>query len=629
MFEINSITKNDHWKTKTISKVINLWEWLDIFISWASKDSSILDYLLNKILDCSIDRISKNNTYKDFSHTLEHINNALNAANRWPDEAKIHMIIWVLNGKDFLFSNIWKSSCYLIKKNNVVEITEQKEKKKEFSYISNWELSNGDIIAMSSKRLLNSLSESDFIDAYNKKIVKFNSSIDLILNEELTQKNISVISFIYTVKEKTVEYSHIDSIKSFWFKILDTTFIKRIIALWLIVKEKMWEKWKLLKTILFAVWIILAIILLYFIVGKTVKTNVKTENTQVYKQYLDEAKISLRKASESTGNKDIFDLNISKTDELITKLEKQWLFIEDIKKIKYTTAQLKKSFNGIESFEENEDNKIFALSSKNIIKIVWVNNKMYIISKKSISWPLIEGKETKTYNFNALANDEFIDATPLKWEIALITKNWKIVVFSKSGNFKFSDVIGQDRWEDSNMIASYASNIYLISKKENQIYKHTKSGTSFTKWIPYLSKKDQLAIGSMLDIAIDWWFYILKKDLSFAKFFSGSKSRLERLSLSKAPDNYNITDSDSPLKIKTRKDLNYVYMLLKNKIFVFKPNSKRYQDTKDLKYVGQVEWSKFKIIDFYIKHDGELMILNESGIYKMNFEVSDGKLLVR
>jgi len=70
MFETNSITKNEYGKTKTISKVINLWEGLDLFVSWASKDSSILDYLLNKILDCSIDRISKNNTYKDFSHSL-------------------------------------------------------------------------------------------------------------------------------------------------------------------------------------------------------------------------------------------------------------------------------------------------------------------------------------------------------------------------------------------------------------------------------------------------------------------------------------------------------------------------------------------------------------------------------
>jgi len=629
MFESNSITKNDHWKTKTISKVINLWENLDLFISWASKDSSILDYLLNKILDCSIDRISKNNTYKDFSHSLEHVNAALKAANIWENWAKIHMVIGVLNDKDFLFSNIWKSSCYLVKENSVVEITDQKDKKKEFSYISNWKLEDKDIITMSTKRLMNFLSESDFIDSHSKKINKFNDSIESILEEELSQKNISIVSFIYVWKEVVQTSNYIATVQAFGFKMLDTTFVKRMLALGMIAKEKFWEKWKLLKALFFAVWIIIAIILLYIIIGKTVETNTTTQNTQIYKQYLDEAKVSLRKASESTGNKDIFDLNISKTDELVEKLETQWLFLEDLKKIKQTTAQLKKSFNGIESFEEDDSKKILSLSWKKTVKIVGIGSKMYIIGEKTISGPIIEGKETKKYSFNSLGDDSFIDATPLQTNIALITKKWKIVVFSKNGNFKFSDVIGQDKWENSSMIASYASNIYLIDKKENQIYKHKKSGSSFSKWIPYLKKEDQKAIWWMIDIAIDGWFYILKKDLTFVKFFSSPRYRLESLSVNKTPDNYKIKDTNAPLKIKTRQDLNYVYMLLDNKIYVFKPNSRRYQDTKSLTYVGQIEWSKFKIIDFFIKHDWELMILNKSGIYKMSFEMSDGKLLIK
>lgn len=629
MFETNSITKNQYWKTKTISKVINLWEGLDLFISWASKDSSILDYLLNKILDCTIDRISKNNTYKDFSHSLEHVNAALKATNRESEDWKIHMVIGVLNENDFLFSNIWKSSCYLVKKNSVVEITDPKDKKVEFSFISNWELENKDIIIMSSKRLMNFLSESDFIDSYNKKIGVFNESIHSILDEELSQKNLSIVSLIHKGEDTEVSSNKFTAIKAFGYKILDTTFVKRIIALWMIWKERMSEKWKILKTILFALWIIIAIIFLYFIIGKTVETNTQTQNTEVYTQYLKDAQTSLLKASESTSNKDIFELNISKTDELVTQLEKEWLFLEDIKKIKETTAQLKKSFNGIESFDEDETKKIFTVSDETTVKIVWVNNLPYVIWEKSISGPIIEWKETKVHTFDSLGDDKFIDATDLQNDIALITEKGKVVLFTSNGNFKFSDVIGQDAWESSNTIASYASNIYLISKEDNQIYKHQKSWSNFNKWIPYLKKEDQESIGSILDIAIDGWFYILKKDLSFVKFFSSPAYRLESLSANNLPENYKINNSEAPLKIKTRQDLNYVYMLLDNKIYVFKPNSTRYQDTKDLTYVGQVEGSKFQIIDFYIKHDGELMILNEWGIYKMNFEVTDGKLLLR
>jgi hypothetical protein len=42
---------------------------------------------------------------------------------------------------------------------------------------------------MSSKRLLNFLSESDFIDSYNSKISNLNDSIKQILEEEKVEKN--------------------------------------------------------------------------------------------------------------------------------------------------------------------------------------------------------------------------------------------------------------------------------------------------------------------------------------------------------------------------------------------------------------------------------------------------------
>jgi hypothetical protein len=70
-------------------------------------------------------------------------------------------------------------------------------------------------------------------------------------------------------------------------------------------------------------------------------------------------------------------------------------------------------------------------------------------------------------------------------------------------------------------------------------------------------------------------------------------------------------------------------MLLNNNLFVFKPNSPNYQNTKSLRYIWQIEWKEHKIIDFYIKNDGEIYVLNKSGVYKMDFEERDGKLLIR
>jgi hypothetical protein len=52
-----------------------------------------LDYVLNKVFDYTIDRISEKNTYKDFSHSLELINSVLKSWYNEENDDKIHMVI--------------------------------------------------------------------------------------------------------------------------------------------------------------------------------------------------------------------------------------------------------------------------------------------------------------------------------------------------------------------------------------------------------------------------------------------------------------------------------------------------------------------------------------------------------
>jgi len=628
MFEVNMIKENSFSKTKVISKNINLWNKLDLFISASSKNPAFLDYVLNKIFDYTIDRISEKNTYKDFSHSLELINSVLKSWYNEDNEDRINMVIWILNKKEFLFSNIWNWSCYLVKENNVIEITDIKDRKNEFSFISNWSLENNDIITMSSKRLLSYLSESDFIDSYNSKISIFNNSIKQIFEEENIEKNISVTSFVYKKTNSKECNSKIDFLKEFFLKIADKTFIKRIIAIILVIQENFLKKEKIIKSLLFIIVIIFSIFFLYKIIWSTVTDSKISKEKEIQTIKLEEAKISLRKASENTTNKDIFNLNIKHTEEIIRTLKEKELYLEDIKLLEDKIAKLKKSFDWITSFKENEKNKLLSLNSNDTIKILWLNKKVYIIWKNYIEWPIIKWIQSKKFIYKELKDDIFIDATSLVDKIALVTKKWNIILFSTNWNFKTSDVIWQDSWETSEMISSYSSNIYLISKKDNQIYKHKKSGNNFTKSISYLKKENQDSIKNMVDIAIDWAFYIIQKDLKIIKFFSKTKF-IQKLDLNNFPDNYKVEIVSSPIKIKTRPELNYVYILLNNKIYITEPNSRRYQDTKSLKYLWQIEWQKNKIIDFYIKHDWELLILNKTWIYKINFEENEWKILLR
>ena len=627
MFKANIISIEKYWKSKNITKNINLWNNLDLFISASGNNEAFLNYLLNKILDYTIGRISINNTYKDFSQSLELINSILKAGYSENKDEKINMTIWVLNDKELLFSNIWKSSCYLVKKSNVIEITDKRDLKKEFSFISNWKLEDKDIIIMSSKRLLNFLSESDFIDSYNTKIGNFNSSIKEILSEEKIEKNISILSIIY--KKKRKENKKILIFKNTLLKIWDTNFSKRIYALYLICYDKFFKKEKMIKNILFFISITIILILLFKIIWNTVQNNNESETNKIQEIKLEEAKVTLRIASQSISNKDIYELNIKKTREIIKDLEKEDLFIEDIKLLKEKIIKLNKSFVWIETFIESDINRIIKIENQNAVKIVELNKKIHIIWKNYIIWPIIKWITPKKHIFNDLKNDAFIDATNLTNKIALVTEKWKIVLFSKNGSFKFSDVIWQEKWRQSNTINSFNSNIYLLSKKENQIFKHKRSGNNFTKGFPYLKKQDKNTIKEIVDIAIDWWFYILKKDLWIIKFFANPIYRVENLILNWFPANYKIETDDYALKIKTRKELIYVYILLNDKIFIAEPNSRKQQNTKSLKYLWQIEWQENKIIDFYIKHDWELNILTKTWIYRILFEKNDWKIIIR
>lgn len=228
------------------------------------------------------------------------------------------------------------------------------------------------------------------------------------------------------------------------------------------------------------------------------------------------------------------------------------------------------------------------------------------------------------------AGDSFIDATTFEVDILMMTKLGKVVRFARGNFFSYVDVTEQPSWEESPSIDAYATNIYLLGKEKNQIYRHKKVGNTFDAGFPYLSDEDAKSIGSILGAAIDGGIYLLKGDLSLIKVFRTPSYRVESIVLNKLPKNYDRDPTkNNKVDMIARQDLNYVYMLLENKILIFEPNTKRYQDVKSLNYLGQVEGKDFQIRDFYVDSDGTVFVLSDTGLYKMNFEVNDENLIVR
>jgi hypothetical protein len=635
MFEISSKKVNFEKENTIIKRNINLWENLDCFVLISTNKANLGDLMINNILDSFVDKITKENDYNDFSLALENIN-AIIKTWEWELEEKpeLDVVIWLLNNNNFIFSNIWNSSCYLINnQNNISELTNKNDKKEVFSYVSSWELKNGDIIVSSTKRLLDYLSKSDFLDGLvlSENIKIFNKNIKNILLSEILEDNILVSSLKYVSKNqnKKETSNNIDIIKNHFLKSIDNNFFKNIIWYYLVLKDKLNASSKIIKNVAFLSWMIVSIIFLYSILSSVIWITTQTEHKETNKENIFKAETFRKIASENIANPEIFRENIKFAEQLLDEVKENEIYLNDIEEITNEIWVLKKQFNKIEIFRFSKENTIYADELKNSVKIIKNNKKTYIVTNKWVIWPIIPNIKAEKFTFNSLEQEEnFIDATFIWTNMYLITNLSKVVRFTKNWYFSYSDVAGQKTWEKSKEILSYSQNIYLVWENEDQIYKHGLYWSSFKVATPYFKKDDITQMWEILSVAIDWWFYILKKDLSMVKFFS-NPYRIEKLIINKLPKNYDLDDKHSIIDLKARSDLNYVYMLLNNKIWVFLPNTKNYKNTKSLTYLWQIEAENYIIKDFFINHDWEILILNEKWIYKITFEISDDRLLIR
>lgn len=631
------VRKIDFDENNTIvSRVVNLDTHLDLIVLISVKDKNFWELLQSKILDSIIDKLTLKDVYRDFSVALENINSFLVNWEKDRDSAKwLSAIVWILDKKNFLFSTLGSPSCYLLNtQKELIEVTDKEENSKIFGFISSGEISDNEIITISTIRILDYLSKSDVKDGLETGDLEgFTKNIKNILKTEKPGKNVGIISFQNNrVFEEEVKESKLAYV---WYKalqLLDNNVAKRTIAFFMKMKIRFPEQTKKSKNIFIGAGILICFGILYFSLASFIEITSWTKNLEQAQQDLLEAKKYLRQASDNINNQELFSMNIQTSEGLIASIKDRDLFLSDVAKIQDDIAILKKQFNGIETFEPTADTTLYTADEVfQAVRIVDVSNKTYIVTSQSIIGPIISGTTPEVYEFSEMTDgDMFIDAATFEADILLMTKLGKVVRFARGNFFSYVDVIDQPSWEESNSIDAYATNIYLLDKEKNQLYRHRKVGNSFDAGFPYLSEEDAKSIGTILATAIDGGIYFLKGDLSLIKVFRTPSYRVEGIVLNKLPKNYDRDPlQNNKVDMIARQDLNYVYMLLENKVLIFEPNTTRYQDVKSLNYLGQVEGKDFEIRDFYVDSDGTVLVLSDTSLYKMSFEVSDENLIVR
>ena len=132
-------------------------------------------------------------------------------------------------------------------------------------------------------------------------------------------------------------------------------------------------------------------------------------------------------------------------------------------------------------------------------------------------------------------NEEIIASTLVESRnvVVVYTKNNSVYEINlESGEVTKQNVTGD--WSKASKIASFITNVYLLSNENNQIYKHLKLFRNYGQKSDYFPNSVNLA--STVDFAIDGSIYLVDKDTNVSKYTSGQK---ESFSLSGVPKKYN------------------------------------------------------------------------------------------
>ncbi len=128
---------------------------------------------------------------------------------------------------------------------------------------------------------------------------------------------------------------------------------------------------------------------------------------------------------------------------------------------------------------------------------------------------------------------------------------------------------------------------------------------------------------------MDGGFYLLKDTLAIDRIVSVPEYARTSVVINDLPQGYERRDGSPAPRLFLAETPRYVYLLLNNAIWVFAPNSNRFQDITALSYLGQLEPVTGTIETLYVPTDGEILVGTKEGVYRIAFEVADGNLLVR
>lgn len=600
--------------------------------------SSVADIIFRICTDQIVDfSLTETDEVRAFTEILDRINHALDKQYHLHDKKDISIFLWLLVDKQIHFSMFGsKISGLMVSDTNIEDIlVEMDTGEWHFVYDSHGEIHAHETLYLFAPRIDTHVLGDDCKTLWHLSLPEKTEFLWKRLEKTYLDDAIIMGIWEENTKSESSKNWNRQSLSNNFFSV---TFFKNILKL-----SNHWSKkiqasfyklsheaqnWSIIAGIF------MSTILLYLVITTLVKGQYKLFVPQKYRDILAEARSDLDNATRLVDQPENFWPALSKIREKILAIKVADVLKIDVAILEKEMGALEKTINKVTPLKPEDavliyefsrpvdllpfslyahEDKVTLMTTDTIIGPFW----MWEVAKENV----IPGNEK--FLFSDIDNE---------WKIYFTTQQNKIFIFNK-WIFSLQNIQQVGGWDRAGNISVYNGNIYLLSENRKQIFKHRRQSenTYAGKSLVITDNQDK----SIIDLDIDGSVWIL---WGKADFFSTEKiltaPKYERRPIIINGLGINTIKDTNPETFKVYASDSYqeVYLLADNRIWVFIPNSKRFNDVFNITYVWQIDVGDKKITDIAIEQNGDVRKIyfwsSKSGVYMTKITIKDNKIMV-
>lgn len=604
-------------------------EWVTIFCILTGEKESIIsileDHLLESIswIEWEGQSLGTDFTFisENFNHFIQNIDIA--------DRASIGVLFAVLIGEELVFSHIGDTSILLVEADgNINNLSNNDPTLGEFQAISSGEVLAGSHVYLSSSPLENRLSDDIIRDLSWLNEVEWKNIIADIFKKEI-QETIHVWHIYHERIEKVQRerrwWKQLDILRTSSREMLSGLHVwEKLQKIQNISQDFFVKKQKETKYVFLIAGVVLLFSLLYLLFSALFSVVSSPERDS--KSQLIKAQELIDNSQKIINNPVAFNKTIEEAEAILFELRDKRVYMTDTQSLLSRIEAMKKEVNDVQTIDVSKLNSIMSVWESGIspIGVYEYDKKLNLIGK---NWALLGFARggslptVKSYPTGATAKD--FDSTE-DGGFFILTEEGKIMS-QRGTEISYVTTSGKNEWQASTIVGTFNGNLYLAGSGNKILnrYKPGINGFSTASTIIWDSGE------SIVDIGIDGGIYVLLQNGKVIRYIGWSTTGQKSLNINKVPWEYTL-GSEDVTKVFVRQNLAYTYVLSGRNIWIFSPDSKRFQDVTAWNYVAQLELqTSEEVRNISIPRDGIIYIVTDKSVYELGFEIADGKIILR